>query len=172
MALSVDITKHLDGFDLHVSFVVEKSNEVLALLGPSGCGKSMTLKCIAGIVKPDSGRIVLNDRVLFDFEAHINLPPQERHVGYLFQNYALFPHMSVMQNVLVGAKEETRAEREACAIEQLKKVFLIVALMSFLVASNSAAPWLVFLQASLILFCLMSLSRHLIVISDGNLNWS
>ena len=124
MALSVDITKHLDGFDLHVSFVVEKGNEVLALLGPSGCGKSMTLKCIAGIVKPDSGRIVLNDRVLFDSETHINLPPQERHVGYLFQSYALFPHMSVMQNVLVGAKEETRAEREACAIKQLKKVQL------------------------------------------------
>ena len=81
MALSVDITKHLDGFNLHGSFVVEKGNEVLALLGPSGCGKSMTLKCIAGIVKPDSGRIVLNDRVLFDSEAHINLPPQERHVG-------------------------------------------------------------------------------------------
>ena len=78
MALSVDITKHLSGFDLHVSFTVEKSNEVLALLGPSGCGKSMTLKCIAGIVKPDSGRIVLNDRVLFDSEAHVNVPPQER----------------------------------------------------------------------------------------------
>ena len=86
MALSVDIAKHLSGFDLHVSFAVEKSNEVLALLGPSGCGKSMTLKCIAGIVKPDSGRIVLNDRVLFDSEAHVNVPPQERHVGYLFQN--------------------------------------------------------------------------------------
>ena len=124
MALSVDIAKHLSGFDLHVSFAVEKSNEVLALLGPSGCGKSMTLKCIAGIVKPDSGRIVLNDRALFDSEAHVNVPPQERHVGYLFQSYALFPHMSVMQNVLVGAQGATRAEREACALEQLKKMRL------------------------------------------------
>ena len=124
MALSVDITKHLSGFDLHVSFAVEKSNEVLALLGPSGCGKSMTLKCIAGIVKPDSGRIVLNNRVLFDSEAHVNVPPQERHVGYLFQSYALFPHMSVMQNVLVGAQGATRTEREACALEQLKKMRL------------------------------------------------
>ncbi len=122
MALSVDITKHLDGFDLHVSFDVDKSNEVLALLGPSGCGKSMTLKCIAGVVQPDRGRIVLNNRVLFDSETHLNLPPQERHVGYLFQNYALFPHMTVMQNVLVGAVGQTRSEREASARKQLEKV--------------------------------------------------
>ena len=122
MALSVDITKHLDGFELHVSFAVEKGNEVLALLGPSGCGKSMTLKCIAGIIKPDRGRIVLNNRVLFDSEARINVPPQGRRIGYLFQNYALFPHMSVMQNVLVGAKGTTRTEREKNALEQLKKM--------------------------------------------------
>ena len=67
----------------------------LALLGASGCGKSMTLKCIAGIMTPDRGRIVLNDRVLFDSEARIDLPPQQRRVGYLFQNYALFPTMTV-----------------------------------------------------------------------------
>ncbi len=97
---------------------------LIALLGPSGCGKSMTLKCIAGIVKPDSGRIVLNNRVLFDSEVHVNVPPQERRVGYLFQSYALFPHMSVMQNVLVGAQGATRVEREACALAQLKKMRL------------------------------------------------
>ena len=73
----------------------EAENETMALLGASGCGKSMTLRCIAGIVRPDRGRIVLNGRTLFDSERHIDLPPQQRGVGYLFQQYALFPHMTV-----------------------------------------------------------------------------
>ena len=91
--LTVNIKKQLDNFLLDVAF--ETDNEIMALLGASGCGKSMTLKCIAGIVKPDSGRIVLNDRVLYDSEKHINLSPQARRVGYLFQQYALFPNMTV-----------------------------------------------------------------------------
>ena len=86
---------------------------VLGLLGASGCGKSMTLKCIAGIEKPDEGRIVLDGRVLYDSAAHINLPPQQRHVGYLFQNYALFPNMTVRQNILAGLHhEKDRRKRE------------------------------------------------------------
>lgn len=82
---------------------------VMGILGASGSGKSMTLKCIAGIETPDEGRIVLNGRVLFDSEKHINLPPQKRKVGYLFQNYALFPNMTVETNIaagLLGSKEE------------------------------------------------------------------
>ena len=75
---------------------------VMALLGESGSGKSMALKCIAGIEKPDEGRIVLNGRVLFDSEKKVNLPPQKRHVGYMFQDYALFPNMTVRQNVSAG----------------------------------------------------------------------
>lgn len=66
----------------------------------------MTLRCIAGIVKPDAGRIVLDGRVLFDSAQHIDLPPQQRGVGLLFQNYALFPNMTVEQNVLCGLKAE------------------------------------------------------------------
>lgn len=100
MALEVDITKKLDGLFLHVTFRVEK--EIFAILGASGCGKSMTLKCIAGIEKPDAGRIVLDGKVLFDSEKRINLPPQKRKVGYMFQDYALFPHMSVVQNIQAG----------------------------------------------------------------------
>ena len=75
---------------------------VFAILGASGCGKSMTLKCIAGIERPDEGRIVLNDRVLFDSKKKINLPPQKRKVGYMFQDYALFPNMNVIQNIQAG----------------------------------------------------------------------
>ena len=119
MSLSVDIRRRLRGFDLDVSFEVERADETLALLGPSGCGKSMTLKCIAGIVTPDEGRIVLNDRVLFDSAARVNLRPQERRVGYLFQNYALFPNMTVEQNIGVGVLKATKEERAALVAEQV-----------------------------------------------------
>ena len=93
MALLVDIEKKLRDFSLKVAF--EADREVLALLGASGCGKSMTLKCIAGIEKPDRGRIELDGTVLFDSDRRVNLPPQQRKVGYLFQQYALFPNMTV-----------------------------------------------------------------------------
>ncbi len=102
MALFVDIKKKLASFDLRMKF--EMQDEVLALLGGSGSGKSMTLKCIAGIEKPDKGRIILDGRVLFDSEKHINLKPQDRGVGYLFQQYALFPNMTVYQNIACGVK--------------------------------------------------------------------
>ena len=115
MSLEVNITKRFDGFTLRAAF--EAGNTASAILGASGCGKSMTLRCIAGIVKPDSGRIVLDGRVLFDSEQHIDLPPQERNVGLLFQNYALFPNMTVEQNILCALKREKNREkrREACA---------------------------------------------------------
>ena len=102
MALLVDIEKRLGTFSLKVRF--ESREGVLALLGASGSGKSMTLKCIAGIEKPDRGRIVLNDRMLFDSERGIHLPPQKRRVGYLFQQYALFPNMTVLQNIQTGVR--------------------------------------------------------------------
>ena len=110
MALSVEIEKRLGAFHLQVSF--ETENEVLALLGASGCGKSMTLKCIAGIEKPDAGRIVLDGRTLFDSEKRINLPPQKRKVGYLFQQYALFPNMTVRQNIAAGLRARKGSDTE------------------------------------------------------------
>ncbi len=110
MPLSVDIKKRLGSFALDVSF--EAGDEVLALLGASGCGKSMTLKCIAGIEKPDEGRIVLNGRVLFDSARHIDLAPQQRRVGYLFQQYALFPNMTVRDNIAAGVRRENRARKD------------------------------------------------------------
>jgi molybdate transport system ATP-binding protein len=97
MSIYVKIKKSLGEFQLNIEF--EAQNEVLALLGASGCGKSMTLKCIAGIVCPDEGVIIVNGNTLFDSKKHINLSPQKRHVGLLFQNYALFPNMTVRQNI-------------------------------------------------------------------------
>ena len=100
MALEVQVEKTYGDFHLKAEFQAE--GEPLALLGPSGCGKSLTLKCIAGIERPDRGRIVLDGQVLFDSERRIDLPPQKRQVGYLFQQYALFPHMTVAENIATG----------------------------------------------------------------------
>ena len=104
MSLSVCMEKKLDNFILQVSFESERGT--VGVLGPSGCGKSMTLKCIAGVEKPDRGRIVLNGRILFDSEKGIDLKPQQRKVGYLFQQYALFPNMTVEENILCGLQGE------------------------------------------------------------------
>ena len=119
MSLYADFEKRLGDFHLKVQLQAEK--ETLALLGASGCGKSMTLKCIAGIVTPDRGRIVLHDRVLFDSEKHINLPPQQRRVGYLFQNYALFPTMTVEKNILCGIRSGSKAEKDAVLAETIRR---------------------------------------------------
>ena len=104
MSICMDIEKDLGSFCLKVKF--EAGDETLSLLGASGCGKSMTLRCIAGIEKPDRGKIVLDGVTLFDSEKGINLPPQKRHTGLLFQNYALFPNMTVEKNIQSGAKRE------------------------------------------------------------------
>ena len=123
MSLEVNIEKKLDGFTLRAAFTA--GNTSTALLGASGCGKSMTLRCIAGIVKPDRGRIVLDGRVLFDSAQHIDLPPQQRGVGLLFQNYALFPNMTVEQNILCGLKaEKDPAARRAACTEMLRAMRL------------------------------------------------
>ena len=123
MSLEVHIEKKLNGFTLRSDFTA--GNTATAILGASGCGKSMTLRCIAGIVKPDKGRILLDGRVLFDSEQHIDLPPQQRGVGLLFQNYALFPNMTVEQNILCGLKaEKDKAARKARCAEMLQAMRL------------------------------------------------
>ena len=122
MSLSVDIKKDFGEFKLDVSFEVER--EILALLGASGCGKSMTLKCIAGIESPDEGRIVLGNRVLFDSGKKINFTPQQRRVGYLFQQYALFPNMTLAQNIAAGVRSRGRAEKKAAVEEKIRMLQL------------------------------------------------
>lgn len=103
MSLSVAIDKQLGDFHLDLSFTT--NDGVLGLLGASGCGKSKTLQCITGIEKPDAGEIVLDDRVLFSSKNHVNIPVQERRVGYLFQHYALFPNMTVAENIACGVRK-------------------------------------------------------------------
>lgn len=100
MSLVVNIKKRFASFSLNVSFSTEGG--IYSLLGCSGSGKSVTLKCLAGIITPDEGEIILDGKTLYSSEKHINLPPQKRKVGYMFQNYALFPNMTVKQNIMVG----------------------------------------------------------------------
>ena len=119
MRLSVDIRKDFGPFRLDAAFTAD-SDAVTGLLGASGCGKSVTLKCIAGILTPDEGRIQLDGQVLYDSAARINLSPQRRRVGYLFQSYALFPHMTVAQNIAAGARDRT-GRRET--VEKLVRAF-------------------------------------------------
>lgn len=120
MSVFVDIEKNLGAFRLNVQF--EAGDETLALLGASGCGKSMTLKCIAGIERPDRGRIVVDGVTLFDSEKKIDLTPQQRRTGLMFQSYALFPHMTVLQNLRAGAnREPDRAKRDAAVAAVLAR---------------------------------------------------
>lgn len=122
MELTVAIQKRLPGFTLNVNFTA--GSEVSGLLGASGAGKSMTLRCIAGIEKPDAGRIVLNDRVLFDAEKGINLPPRQRKVGFLFQNYALFPNMTVEENIGFGLEALSREDRSQVVHRMIQMIKL------------------------------------------------
>ena len=117
MLLDLDFEKKLENFHLSVRYRGEASR--IGILGASGCGKSMTLRTIAGIETPDRGRIRLGGRTLLDSEGKINLRPQERRVGYLFQNYALFPTMTVEQNIMAGVRG-TRQERQARAKEMVR----------------------------------------------------
>ncbi len=98
--LYIDIKKKLGDFTLDIG--IETNKETLALFGASGCGKTVNLKCVAGIEKPDEGEIVLNDKILFSSKKKINLPPQKRNVGLLFQSYALFPNMTLEENIAIS----------------------------------------------------------------------
>ena len=118
MSIEVQIRKKLGSFLLDISF--QSRARRIRILGASGCGKSMTLKSIAGIETPDEGRIEVEGHTLFDRERRVNLKPQKRNVGYLFQNYALFPTMTVEKNIAAGL-EGSRQEKEARVREMVKK---------------------------------------------------
>ena len=129
MGIDVKIQKKLGDFHLDIAFSSEARR--VGILGPSGCGKSMTLKCIAGIEQPDRGKITIDlpgreqteHRVLYDAAGKVNLKPQKRNVGYMFQNYALFPTMTVEQNIGAGIKC-TGQDREGRIREMVQRFHL------------------------------------------------
>ena len=110
MTLMIDIEKKLPGFLLKVN--MEFGNEIIGILGASGSGKTMLLNSIAGLVWPDKGKILQDGSASYDSLKKINLPPRERKVGYLFQRYALFPHMTVAENIAFGLSSTDRGEKE------------------------------------------------------------
>lgn len=117
MSIYLDIVKRYKGFTLDVK--IDSSTGTLGILGGSGSGKSLTLKCLSGLVKPDEGVIRVGDRVLFDSAAKINLPAQKRNVGYLFQSYALFPNMTVRDNIAIAINKRKPASEKEAIISRL-----------------------------------------------------
>ncbi len=107
--LEIAVRKHLPRFQLDVSFAAKDG--LVAIFGPSGSGKSLTLQCVAGLAKPDAGRITIGERPVFDSSTGLNLRPQDRRVGYVFQDYALFPHMTVRENIGYGLHRCARQEK-------------------------------------------------------------
>jgi len=120
--VAVAITKHFPGFTLDVRWEAEQS--VLGLFGPSGAGKTLTLQCLAGLIRPDTGRIVVGERVFFDAAAGVDLSPQQRRIGYVFQGYALFPHLSVRDNVAYGLRRLSASPRRDRTQEVLERLGL------------------------------------------------
>lgn len=120
MSLDVCIKKHFPSFTLDID--IQAGSETLGFLGASGCGKSLTMRCIAGIETPDEGRIAVNDRVFFDSQQKINLKPQERKTALLFQNYMLFPNLTIAQNVGAGiGKDVSKPEKERIIKRELSR---------------------------------------------------
>lgn len=109
MGLRVRLQKKVNGFALDIEWQI--INELAVLFGFSGAGKSMTLQLIAGLIKPDEGRVSLDEIVYFDGSAGTDAPPQERPFGYVFQDLALFPHMTVLQNILYGGANLPKNEK-------------------------------------------------------------
>jgi molybdate transport system ATP-binding protein len=120
--LEVRLVKRLPGFTLDVAWAA--GDGVAVLFGPSGAGKTLTLQCLAGLLPPDDGRVTVDGRVFFDRAAGVDLPPQRRRIGYVFQGYALFPHLSVADNVGFGLRHRPRAARAARVTEVLDRLGL------------------------------------------------
>jgi molybdate transport system ATP-binding protein len=120
--LDVALTKQLPDFTLDVAW--SAGDGVAVLFGPSGAGKTLTLQCLAGLIRPDAGRIALGERVLFDAARGIDVPPQRRRIGYVFQGYALFPHLTVADNVGFGLRETPRAQRRERVARMLERLGL------------------------------------------------
>ena len=120
--LEVLVRRALPGFELDVRFAL--AGGVAAVVGPSGAGKTLTLRTVAGLLRPDAGRILCGGRVLFDRAAGVDLPARQRRVGYLFQQYALFPHLTAGENVAYGLARRPAAERKRRVGELLELVGL------------------------------------------------
>jgi molybdate transport system ATP-binding protein len=123
----VDIRKRLasDGREFRLEAAFDAEHDRIVVFGPSGSGKSVTLQCIAGLLTPDAGRIQIGERVLFDSASAVNLPPQARNVGFVYQDYALFPHLTVEHNIGFALQHAFHGRLDAAARQRVR-TFLAV----------------------------------------------
>ncbi len=121
--LKVKIKKRFEGFQLDTEWEV-KDGEIAVLFGPSGSGKSLSIRSIAGLEKPDQGFIEINQCLVFQSQMEVNVPARERNVGYVPQNYALFPHMTIIENIMFGMKNGHKKNRKGVLLEMLSTVGL------------------------------------------------
>lgn len=118
MSVYFRLEKKLNYFTLDVEFSM--NNELLVIEGSSGAGKTTILNCLAGIVMPDNGKITIDERVLFSHTDKVNIPAEKRNIGYLFQNYALFPNMTVRDNILYGLKNKREYRKKSSRMQLLE----------------------------------------------------
>lgn len=139
MSISFKLLKKLNYFNLNVQ--LSMGNELLVIEGASGAGKTTILNCLAGIVIPDDGKIMIDDKVLFSHTDKINIPAEKRKIGYLFQNYALFPNMTVRGNILYGLKNKKEYRRKSTRKELLDYADYMMETLGIahLAAKNSTA---------------------------------
>lgn len=119
----VHLRKKLPSYDLEVNFSIE--NNILVLVGPSGAGKTTILQCIAGLQTPSWGEIVINDKPVFSSQGKIDVPVKNRRIGYVFQDYALFPHMTIEKNVLYGKPKKECASHKALGVSEILEILKI-----------------------------------------------
>ncbi|HPD56120.1 MAG TPA: ATP-binding cassette domain-containing protein [Smithellaceae bacterium] len=122
MSIAVSLKKNLKYFDLDISFSCAKNN-LLVMIGPSGSGKTTIIRMLAGLEEPKAGKVVFDDEVWFDSLRHINAPPQKRRLGYVFQDYNLFPHLNLYENALFAAVDKKEVDElfELFKIDHLKR---------------------------------------------------
>lgn len=121
--VKVQFQKKLPSFTLEVDFEVD--NHILAIVGPSGAGKTTVLQCLAGLQTPSQGSIWINDKAIFSSEQKINLPVRKRRIGYVFQDYALFPHMTIEKNVLYGKPKHNESSHRSLSVSEILDILQI-----------------------------------------------
>ncbi len=122
MIIAVDVTRTLGSFHLNVAFSAPAG--ITALFGPSGSGKTLTLRCVAGLLRPDRGQVALGQRVLYDRASGVDVATRDRRIGYVFQHYALFPHLSAAANIAFGLHGASPNDRSSRVKELLEMVGL------------------------------------------------
>lgn len=121
--INMHFKKKLPSFELNIDIALQ--NQILAIVGPSGAGKTTLLQCVSGLRNPTQGEIAIGETLVFSSEQKINLPTRQRRIGYVFQDYALFPHMTVEQNILYGKQKKEDTSKRKLAAKDILEILKI-----------------------------------------------